>query len=167
MKEKTHCPFCGNRLIQKHLEGRLRFFCEDCNEPIYENPTPATCLVVLDQNRQLLLAKRSVEPKIGEWCLPGGFMELDESPEEAALRELQEETGLHGKIDKLLGVTTAPNRLYGTVLMVGYLVTDYSGELTPGDDVAEAYYFDPNRLPEIAFRSHDHFIRIACSFPNP
>ena len=93
-------------------------------------------------------------------------MELDESPEEAALRELLEETGLHGKIDRLLGITTAPNRLYGTVLMVGYLVTDYSGKLTPGDDVAEAYYSDPNGLPEIAFRSHDHFIRIACSSPN-
>lgn len=94
-------------------------------------------------------------------------MELDESPEAAALRELQEETGLSGKIDRLLGVTTALNLQYGTVLMVGYLITGYSGNLAPGDDVAEVYFCDPDALPKIAFRSHDHFIRIACKSPNP
>ena len=108
MREKTHCPFCGNPLTRRLTEGRRRLFCTTCNEPIYENPIPATCLVVVDARDRVLLVKRSVEPKTGYWCLPGGFLEVHETPEEGALRELLEETGLLGKITRLLGVTTTP-----------------------------------------------------------
>ena len=87
-------------------------------------------------------------------------MELDETPERCALRELKEETGLSGQINILLGVTASPNRQYGTVLMLGYLVSQCSGTLTPGDDVSEAAYFRLDSLPEIAFESHRRFIRI-------
>ena len=103
MQTKTHCPFCGNPLIKKVLEGQQRLFCGQCSVPLYENPIPATCTVVVDGDRQILLVKRSIEPKSGQWCLPGGFMELGEKPEQAALRELKEETGLSGRIEKLLG----------------------------------------------------------------
>ncbi|MCD6271794.1 MAG: NUDIX hydrolase, partial [Deltaproteobacteria bacterium] len=92
MPEKTNCHFCGSLLTKKFYDGRDRLFCKKCNEPIYENPLPATCVVLVDDNERLLLVKRSVEPKIGHWCLPGGFIEIGESPEKAALRELKEET---------------------------------------------------------------------------
>ena len=87
-------------------------------------------------------------------------MEMGEGPEQAALRELHEETGLCGTIERLLGVTTNPSPQYGTVLIVGYLVRSVSGILQPGDDASAADYFPIERLPEIAFSSHRHFIRI-------
>jgi len=90
-------------------------------------------------------------------------MELGETPEHAALRELKEETGLSGKIQMLLGVTSNTSLQYNTVLMVGYLVKEYSGFLEPGDDASEAAYFEYNKLPEIAFQSHMKFIRIYYS----
>ena len=93
MRKKTNCPFCADHLVEKFCEGAMRPYCEQCNEPIYENPVPATCLVVVEKSGDLLLVKRRVEPKKGFWCLPGGFMELGESPEQGALRELREETG--------------------------------------------------------------------------
>lgn len=140
-------------------EGSRRPFCVRCREPIYENPVPATSLVLVDCANHLLLVKRSVAPKEGFWCLPGGFIELGEKPEESALRELAEETGLHGTIDRLLGVTTNHSDRYHTVLLVGYLVTRYSGIPTAGDDASELAFFHPDELPEIAFQSHLYFIR--------
>jgi len=160
MRKKAFCHYCGKGLIEKICEGRLRLFCERCNEPIYENPLPATCLVIIDKRDRVLLVKRSVAPKKGFWCLPGGFMELGEAPEKAALRELKEETGLSGQIELLLGVSANPSAEYHTVLMVGYLVKSYTGILTPGDDADDAAWLKYDELPEIAFESHESFIRM-------
>lgn len=160
MRQKTFCLYCGSPLTDKFHEGRIRRYCDTCRSPIYENPIPATAVIVAEAPDRILLAKRSIEPKLGQWCLPGGFMELDETPEECALRELKEETGLSGRIVHLLGVTTSPNRQYGTVLMLGFLIDRVSGTITPGDDVSEAAYFRHDSLPEIAFMSHRRFIRI-------
>jgi ADP-ribose pyrophosphatase YjhB (NUDIX family) len=87
-------------------------------------------------------------------------MELGETPELAALRELKEETGLSGKIEILLGVDSNNSAQYKTVLMVGYLVKSYSGIHKAGDDACELAYFNVNDMPEIAFESHKNFIRI-------
>jgi len=146
MRKKKFCYYCGAGLSKKLFEGCLRLFCDHCNEPLYENPIPASCLVVVDNRERILLVKRSVAPKKGFWCLPGGFMELGETPEKAALRELKEETGLSGKIDMLLGVSSNPSAQYHTVL--------------PGDDADDAARFNYDELPEIAFESHASFIRM-------
>jgi len=87
-------------------------------------------------------------------------MELGESPEKAALRELEEETGLLGRIEMLLGVSSNPSAQYHTVLMVGYLIRQYTGTLIAGDDADDAVYFHYDELPEIAFESHERFIRM-------
>ena len=159
-QEKKFCHFCGTNLIKKKCEGRLRLFCTQCNEPIYENPTPATSIVLIDNTGKLLLVKRSVEPKKGFWCLPGGFIELGEMPGKAALRELKEETGLSGKIDILIGATSSHSNMYNsTILILCYLVKDYNGQLIAGDDAQDAAFFSYSQLPEIAFDSHEEFIQ--------
>lgn len=159
MERKKFCIHCAAPLIRKFTEGRSRLFCRSCQRPIYENPVPASCTVVVNTRRQVLLVKRNIPPKVGQWCLPGGFIELGESPEDGALRELAEETGLQGKIKSLLGVVTTPSAEYHSVLMVGYLVTDYSGRPEPGDDADAVEWFAYTRLPVIAFDSHRRFMR--------
>jgi len=159
MTPKIYCHFCGNRLTDQLVDGRVRRFCTACQAPIYENPVPAICMVTVDARQQVLLVKRAIDPKKGLWCLPGGFMELKETPEGAGLRELQEETGLVGKIDRLLGVTAHDSQLYGTVFVTGFLVSSFSGNLVAGDDADEAGWFTAGNLPEIAFASHQKFIR--------
>jgi len=166
MHREQFCPYCGSRLSDQIREGFRRPFCEHCRIPIYRNPVPATCVVVADHRQQILLVKRRVEPKTGQWCLPGGFMELDELPEQAALRELKEETGLNGQIELLLGVTTHPSKTVDTVLVIGYLVTRFTGRPMPGDDASRLAWFHPQRIPPVAFRSHRRFIRLyyaACA----
>lgn len=162
-QKKNFCHICGNPLIEKYWEGKTRPFCTKCDLPVYENPVPASAVVVTDRGNNLLLVKRNVDPKKGFWALPGGFMELFETPGNSALRELKEETGLTGTINRLLGVEANNSDRYGTVLIVGYLVTDFSGELVPGDDAEQVAFFHPEDLPEIAFSSHDHFIRTALN----
>lgn len=158
METKSHCHFCGESLVRRFIEGRERLYCRTCERPIYENPIPATCMVVVDTFDQVLLVKRSVEPQKGMWCLPGGFIELYESPEAGALRELDEETGLNGTIDKLLGVCSTPSEQYGSVLMIGYLITDASGLLAAGDDASQVRWYSIRDLPPIAFKSHERFL---------
>ena len=73
----------------------------------------------MNEQGQLLLGKRGVEPAKGQWCLPGGFIELDESMEQAALRELAEETGLAGEIDSYIGCFYQESKFYGGVIIFG------------------------------------------------
>ncbi len=86
-------------------------------------------------------------------------MELGESPEQTALRELEEKTGLSARNAVLLGVASTYSEQYDTVLVIGFSVEDFYGTLRSGDDTSESafYYFD--ELPKIAFDSHAMFIR--------
>ena len=86
-------------------------------------------------------------------------MELDETPEAATLRELFEETGLTGRIEGLIGLQAAPNRIYHTVLVAGYRVKPLSEEIHAGDDAMAVRWFSYRELPPIAFGSHRAFIK--------
>jgi mutator protein MutT len=158
MELKTHCHFCGGPLNQKFVEGRDRLYCTACDRPIYENPIPATCSVVINSDDHILLVKRSVEPKTGQWCLPGGFLEIGETPEGGALRELAEETGLEAEIGSLLGVRTTFSQQYQSVLMIAFVISQFQGEAKAGDDADDVGWFDHHHLPQIAFDSHRYFI---------
>jgi ADP-ribose pyrophosphatase YjhB (NUDIX family) len=158
MERKTHCHFCGTRLNQKFTEGRDRLYCTACERPIYENPVPAACIVAVNSDRHILLVRRSIEPKIGEWCLPGGFLEIGETPENGALRELAEETGLEGEIESLLGVRTTPSQQYQSILMIAFSIAKFQGQVVAGDDADDVQWFSHDQLPQIAFDSHRYFI---------
>jgi ADP-ribose pyrophosphatase YjhB (NUDIX family) len=135
----------------------MRLYCRTCDTINYENPLPATAAVVLD-HEQLLLVKRGMEPGKGKWCLPGGFVELDESPSEGVLRELHEETGLRGTVDQLIEAVYEDSPFYGPLIIIGYGVTPHGGGLQAGDDAAEVQYFPLADLPPVAFDSHQTLI---------
>lgn len=119
--------------------------------------------MLIDDRQHLLLVKRGVAPKKGLWCLPGGFIECGETPEQAAVRELHEETGLTGRINTLIGTTTSPGTLYKSILVICYLVTHFSGSAMAGDDASTVAFFKNDQLPEIAFETHRSFIRLYYS----
>lgn len=157
----TYCPRCGNRLEKRELEGRGRGFCPSCRRIAYENPVPATAAVVFNERHELLLVRRGAEPGLGKWCLPGGFQETGETPEQCMLRELLEETGLSGRILGLVALEMGMNPVAGEVLVAGFRVGVDSGELHPGDDAVAAEYFPLAKLPALAFRSHARIIEKA------
>ena len=162
---KRFCPLCGGKLERISRDGRrwpfghrMRLYCGQCDRILYENPLPATAAVVLENEDRFLLVKRGTEPAKGEWCLPGGFVELDETPGEGVLRELREETGLEGKVDRLIDVVSEESPLYGPLIIIGYQVTPQGGALRAGDDAAEVRYFPLIDLPQLAFDSHQAII---------
>ncbi len=153
------CPYCGYKLVRKMLEGRERLYCSRCEKIYYENPTPVVAVIARNDESKILLIKRKIEPCKGEWALPSGFMELDESPIEAALRELAEETGLKGKSKKLIGVYSNNSEIHGYLVSIIYEAEIVGGELCAGDDAEEAEFFSENQMPPLAFQSHREALR--------
>jgi len=121
--------------------------------------------VLAVRDGRILLVRRAVEPGKGQWCLPGGFMELGESAAEAARRELAEETGLTALELAFMGICPYPGGIASDLLVLAFVTEDYTGQLTPGDDALEARFFPLDQLPPVAFRCHREIIRMYQESP--
>jgi len=157
IKPFRFCPHCRSRLHKKGIDGKKRMICPECGWIQYENPLPSVAAFVQSENGDILLVKRDVAPAKGKWALPSGFIEIDETPEEACVRELGEETGLSGEITGWLGVFNQKSFLYKNVLIIAYEVRA-TGTVCPGSDSSEAVFFSSETLPEIAFPSHKEIV---------
>ncbi|MDR0826983.1 MAG: NUDIX hydrolase [Desulfovibrio sp.] len=133
MKEKTSCPQCG-------FTFRLQ-----------SNPYPTVDVVIAHPGKGIVLIERRFEP-LG-WALPGGFVELGESVEEAARREGFEETGLKLRLAELLGVYSKADRdpRMHTISTVFVALTDTPELIRGGDDAAQARFYPLSALPQTAF----------------
>ncbi|ADE35922.1 NUDIX domain-containing protein [Methanohalophilus mahii] len=125
---------------------------------------PKTPLLTVDGviilNGKIVLIRRKNEPYRGSFALPGGFVEIGETTEEAVKREVMEETGLLIEILKLVGVYSEPSRdPRGHTVSVAYLAVG-KGEPRADTDAAEVGCFDPGNLPELAF-DHQRIINDA------
>ncbi|MBA7604679.1 MAG: NUDIX domain-containing protein [Calditrichaeota bacterium] len=159
-----YCSSCGARNETRKLEGRRRRVCPRCGTVHYENPRPAVTVVAV-RDGQILLVRRGVAPAEGQWCLPGGFMELRESAAEAARRELREETGLTASDLSFLALCPYPGGINGDLLVLAFVTEDFSGQPIPGDDARETRFFPLEQLPPVAFRCHREIIRTYLESP--
>lgn len=157
MYEFKYCPVCAHELRRKTppQDDKERLVCDNCGFVWYNNPVPACGVLVTDEKGRVLMGKRKYPPQAGGWTLPAGFMESGEGPDECAIREAYEETGLRVKLNGLLNIYKAGDDPRTKVVLIIYFADIVSGDLRPGDDVSEAAYFDIDNLPEnIAFSAH-------------
>jgi len=138
-------------------DGRRRPVCSACGFVYYVNPVPSIAAILFREGR-VCLVKRNIEPGLGLWSLPGGFIEEDETVEDAVLREVEEETGLLCKPQKLVDMRTMISAYYGSILVLCFLAEVVNGELEAGGDADEVRFFDLNDIPEIAFDVHLRFL---------
>jgi ADP-ribose pyrophosphatase YjhB (NUDIX family)/ribosomal protein S18 acetylase RimI-like enzyme len=151
--ELIYCPICGHTLGHRYEGGRRRQACENCGYVHYVNPVPAVGILI-EQGGGLVLIRRGQPPHQGEWTLPSGFIEADESAEDAAVREAEEETGLKVEILELAGVNSFPEGPPTSGIMIFFRARPVGGDLRGGDDALEAKVFLPDEIPLLPFRTH-------------
>ena len=126
------CPVCGNSIS------------------IYANPVPTVDIIICMEDTGIVLIQRKNIPY--GWAIPGGFVDYGESLEQAAVREAYEETGLHVRLEGLLGVYSDPDRDRRMHTTSTVFTARAAGILQAGDDAADAGSFPIHKLPSpIAF----------------
>lgn len=135
----------------------------------YKYPHPAVtadCIVFAHDgaDTKLLLIERKREPCKGRWAFPGGFMNIDETAEAAAMRELEEETGLRVTDIHQVGAFSKVDRdpRERVVTVAFYTVIDHPAEVKGSDDAARARWFSIDDLPPLAF-DHDEILQRAVA----
>jgi ADP-ribose pyrophosphatase YjhB (NUDIX family) len=156
--EHRYCAQCGAALERRAADEAPTQVCGACGAVVYGNPLPVAASVVLNEAREVLLVKRRRAPHKGEWCLPTGFAELEETIEAAALRELAEETGVRGRVVRLLSTGSASSEYYGDLLFVCFEVERTGGVEQAGDDAEETDWFPLDRVPRLAFAPHEQAV---------
>jgi len=151
------CPRCATPLERE--ESRLH--CPGCGSTYYANSAPCVSALVEDADGRLLLSRRAIEPYLGLWDCPGGFLEEGEHPLDGLRRELAEETGLVAGPARFVGIWMD---VYGdapdaAATLNIYWAVRVEGEPAPADDVAELRWFAATALPgpdELAFTTVEH-----------
>ena len=155
------CPRDGSPLEQlAKAEGRVRPTCKRCGFVDWANPKPCVGVLTVRGGR-LLLARRGVDPAKGEWDIPGGFIDAGETGEQAALREMSEETGLAVRLTGYFGSfpdTYGPSN--EPTLNLFFTAEAPAGDPKPKSDVAELRWFLPSELPhKMAFTHQPEVLR--------
>jgi len=150
----NHCTRCGSVLIFGTVPGeeRQRLICSACGHVAYVNPRMVVTTIPVTATGEIVLLRRGIEPAIGTWAQPGGFLEVDETVADAAIRETLEETGLEVEPTEILGLYT---RLEAAVVVVVYEARIVGGVATPTPEALEVAAFAPESIPwsEIALKT--------------
>ncbi len=142
MNRAKYCVECGGELIEKEIEGTKRLVCssESCGFTFWDSPVPVVAAIVEYRGKIILARNREWPEKI--FALITGFLEKGESPERGILREVDEELGLKGEIESLIGVYSF---LRKNQLIVAYHVKA-EGEVRLGEEIVEIRHIPFEKL---------------------
>lgn len=126
--------------------------CPDCGWVHFRDPAVGVAVLVRDGSGRILLVQRAPRAtQAGRWCIPCGFMDYGEEVRAAAARELVEETGLQCRVGGVLQVRSNVHDPAKLTVGIWFEGTVTGGRLRAGDDAADARFFDPASLPDLAF----------------
>ena len=150
------CPSCGTALLTKEVFGQQRPVCPECDRIIFYDPKVAvTCIV--PRNGKVLMIRRGTDQGYGLWGLPGGYVDRGEVVEQAAAREVWEETGLKVEPGDLIGLFSESG---DPVIVAVFVASEIGGELEPGPEALEVGFFPVDDLPELAFPRDQNVLEI-------
>ncbi len=148
------CVNCGAPLVFQTIEQRELEVCPNDGYVLWHDPKVAAAVVV-EADGGIVLGRRASEPGLGLWCLPGGFVDDDEDPAAAAVRECREEIKADVELTGLLGVYHIAKTTASSIVGIAYRGCLVGGaEISAGPEMLEVGIFSPDDLPEIAFPSH-------------
>ena len=150
----NYCSRCGASLRFGSIEGedRHRLACEACGFIAYVNPRLVVTTIPVTDDGRVVLLRRGIEPGLGWWAQPGGFLEVDETVTEGAVRETLEETGLIVSPGEILGLYS---RLEAAVVVLAFEAAVVGGEAATSPEALEVRAFAPDDIPwpGIAFKT--------------
>ena len=153
-----YCVNCGTPLEPRVIEGREVEGCPRDGFVLWHDPKVATAVVV-ESAGGVVLGRRGIEPGYGLWCLPGGFVNDDEDPADAAARECLEEIGVAVELTGLIGVYHIAKSDAPSMIGIAYRGRVVDGEVPiAGSEMLEVAVFSSDALPELAFPSHQSVI---------
>ena len=141
-----YCSLCGTRLETKNLEGRERAFCAQCQRVHYRQ-LKLGAGAIIEHHNMVLLFQRAYAPFQGAWNLPAGYVEHDEHPSHAVIREVHEETGLKVRIEHLHDIYFFEDDPRGNGLLIVYTCQILGGELTASHEGGHLKFFSRQDLP--------------------
>jgi len=145
------CSRCGSTVHLQIPEGdtRTRHICSHCQTIHYENPRNVVGTIPLWEDK-VLLCKRAIQPRLGFWTLPAGFLEVNESTQDGAQRETLEEAGAHVEVGPLFSLL---NVMHAEQVHLFYLAKMYEPTFSAGVESLEVRLFDESEIPwdELAF----------------
>jgi ADP-ribose pyrophosphatase YjhB (NUDIX family) len=148
------CSRCGAAMVEDvpPEEHRERFVCPACGYVAYVNPRIVVTTIPVTDAGEAVLIRRGIEPGYGYWAQPGGFLEVDETIAEGAIRETLEETGLLVQPGELMGLYS---RLEAAVVVLVYEARIVGGEHRASVEALEVKAFAPDQIPwdEVAFKT--------------
>jgi len=160
--EMNFCPRCTHALEDRVVFERVRRVCPACGFIFFREHKVAAAAVVPRDDR-LLLVRRTMTPGQGKWTIPGGFVEYDEDPRAAVVREVQEETGYRVEIVRLLEVIFGREHERGASLLIAYearLLNDAPEHALDETEVDAVGFFSVDELPPIAFQATQQAIAV-------
>jgi len=159
-KGVNFCISCGAKLeIKPDRENKVRAICPVCGWTKYLNPIPAAVCLILNDKREICIIKRKFDPRAGSWALPSGYIEINQTPAQAAVDEMREETNLKGEAGDYLGYFVGPSPIYHRVFSFGFVMTNWSGIPKAGDDAVDIDFVSiDSDFGFIPFSSHRHFL---------
>ena len=150
-----YCAACATPLEVREANGAQRPVCPACGRVVYYDPKVAA-VTIISREGKVLLIRRAGYPGYGLWSVPGGYVDRGEVVEEAAAREIEEETGLLVKTDRLVGVFSASGR---PVIVVAFGGVECGGKLEPGPEALELGFFGLDELPPLAFEGDTEILK--------
>jgi ADP-ribose pyrophosphatase YjhB (NUDIX family) len=147
-----YCIACGTALEIRLVYGRERPVCPACGRVHFREPKVAAAALVVADGRVLLVHRVHV-PEQGLWTLPAGFVEADEDPASAAVRECGEETGLQVRVVGLEDVLFSQEHARGAHIIIVYRAEVVGGSLAAHDDADAAGFFARDELPPLGFET--------------
>ena len=149
-----YCSRCGSPLTFGPLpaETRHRLVCATCGFICYVNPRLVVSTLPVTDDGRLVLIRRGIEPGYGWWAQPGGFLEIDETAHEGAVRETLEETGFVVEPTHVIGVYTRPQ---AAIVVLAWEARVVGGEARSSEESLEVEVFDPSDIPwaKLAFQT--------------
>lgn len=160
LEDVHHCPRCGRTPTVTFPRSLT---CPHCGYGAFYNPKPVACAITQTPDGEIILMRRGFEPRRGHWSIPGGFVDLGESVEQAAVREVQEELDLRVELTHLVGVYSRAEER--TVVVVYAATTRGTPSVT--EEALEVRAFAPIDIPwqDLAFWSEASALRDHLSGP--